>query len=264
MKTTYGQIWIPTVLAGIVLCGSLFAPAAAWAVHPFQVEDTVTQGAGNFLGEFNADDTKYSSFKRTKLTGVLTAGISDEADLSLEVPYLILNPSSVTGQNERGIGDFQLKLKQRLYENEVNQSFGYQIYTGLPTGDVSDGLGTNNLVLGFKLMDQQICRNNVLHADIGYESFARDMRHWHFAQDYAIQFGLAAEHKLTDAFRALMELVYQIRGDREIVIGSHPLTFMAGVKYDVSKSWYLDLAARAGLNRDAEDYTVLAGTAWRF
>jgi hypothetical protein len=39
---------------------------------------------------------------------------------------------------------------------------------------------------------------------------------------------------------------------------------MAGFKYDLFKSWYVDLAVRAGLNKYADDYTVLAGTAWKF
>ncbi len=39
---------------------------------------------------------------------------------------------------------------------------------------------------------------------------------------------------------------------------------MAGLRYDIAKSWYLDLAGRAGLNSAAEDYSGLAGMVWRF
>ncbi len=253
-----------TLIAGCILCLLTLTPTAVWAVHPFQVEDTNTQGPGNFLFEINGDYSKDSSFKTTKYTGVLTVGAGDNIDLSVEVPYLMLQPSRLTDQDAQGRGDVQFKLKARTYENEVNQSFGFQIYTGLPTGDVDKGLGTNNVVLGLRLMDQQVCHNNILHASVSYDAFAKDMKRFHFADDYALRFGLALERKITGSFRLLAELAGENLNGKEVVTGPHPFTFMTGFKYDISPSWYVDLAARAGLNRDAEDYTALAGTAWRF
>ncbi len=252
------------VITGWIVLILMLAPASAWAVHPFVVEDTNTQGSGNYLFELNGDYTKDNIFKTTDFTGVFTAGMSKHTDLSLEVPYLMLDPSPVTDQYERGFSDVQLKLKWRIYENEVNQSAGFQFYTGMPTGNVDKGLGTNNVLIGFRLMDQQGCCNNVFHASVGYESFFRDMKKYHFAENYAIRFGLALERKVTESFRLLTEVAGEIRKETEGDHSSRPFTFMAGVKYDISRSWYVDLAARAGLNKDAEDYTALAGTAWRF
>ncbi len=253
-----------TVITGCIALILMLAPASAWAVHPFVVEDTNTQGSGNFLFELNGDYTKDTVFKTTDITGVFRAGMSKHTDLSLEVPYLMLDPSPATDQYERGYGDVQLKMKWRIYENEVGQSAGFQFYTGMPTGNVDKGLGTNNVLVGFQLMDQQECRNNVFHVSVGYESFFKDMKNFHFAEDYAVRFGLALERKITGSFRLLAELAGESRKEAE---GDHtlrPFTFMAGIKYDISRSWYVDLAARAGLNKDAEDYTALAGTAWRF
>ncbi|MGE5173074.1 MAG: transporter [Betaproteobacteria bacterium] len=248
-----------TVITGCIVFILMLAPASAWAVHPFVVEDTNTQGKGNFLFELNGDYTKDNMFKTTNLTGVFRAGMSKNTDLSLEVPYLMLDPSPVTDQYERGYGDVLLKMKWRIYENEVNQSAGFQFYTGMPTGNVDKGLGTNNVLIGFQLMDQQECRNNVLHVSLSYESFVK-----HFAEDYAIRFGLALERKITGSFRVLAEVAGEIRKEAEGDHTARPFTFMTGVKYDISKSWYVDLAARAGLNKDAEDYTALAGIAWKF
>ncbi|HEX9021594.1 MAG TPA: hypothetical protein VF903_10090, partial [Nitrospirota bacterium] len=142
----------------------LLSPVSAWAVHPFEVEDTNTQGKGNFLFELNGDYLKDNSLRTTDLSGVLRAGAGAHTDFSLSVPYLLLNPSAVTGRYARGIGDVQLAFKYRFYENEVNQSAGFQIYSGLPTGNVDKGLGVNNVVWGVMLMDQQECHNNILHA----------------------------------------------------------------------------------------------------
>jgi hypothetical protein len=94
------------------------------------------------------------------------------------------------------------------------------------------------------------------------------MKHWHFAQNYAFKFGLAAEHKFTESFRLLTELAGESRKVTDEASDtqsySRPFTFLTGFVYDISKSWYVDLGVRAGLNKYAEDYAVLAGTAWRF
>lgn len=254
-----------TVLAGWVIGMAIFAPAAAWAVHPFQVEDTDVQGAGNFLFELYGDSTKYNDSRNTTIAGDLHAGVMDSADVSLQVPLLDLSPSPVTGQTENGNGDVQLAFKQRVYKNEVNQSIGYEVYGVLPAGNSSKGLGTNNFVAGFKLMDQQGCCSTIYRVSLGYESFVKDMASFHFADDYAIQLGFAVEHKITESFRLLSELNYEERQGRDNVDNAlYALSIMAGAKYNISKTWYVDVGARAGLNGDAEDYAALVGTAWRF
>ena len=253
-----------TVLAGWVIGMIVLVPASAWAVHPFQVEDTDVQGPGNVLLELNGDHTKDSDAKSTTYTGVLHVGVSQSADLALAVPYLDLNPSPATGQNASGLGDIELNLKQRIYENEVNQSIGYQVFVNLPTGSADKGLGTDNVVVGFKLMDQQGCCSTIYHVSLGYQSYAKDLENGRLTEDSVLQLGFAVEHKLRESFWLLSELVGEYRRGQEVVTGEHPITFMAGFRYDIRKSWYADLALRVGLNSDAEDYTALVGTAWRF
>jgi len=259
MNRTNRSRYVRAIIKVWIIGMLMLAPVSAWAVHPFQVEDTDTQGAGNFLLELNGDYTKYSDLKTTDYAGVLRAGVIESADVSLTVPYLMLNPSPVTNQSADGLGDVQIGFKQRIYDNEVHQSIGYQLYTGLPTGNSSEGLGTNNVLVGFKLIDQQGCCNTIYHVSVGYESFVK-----HFGDDSAIQVGFALEHKLTESFHLLSELVGENLRGEEVVRGVRPVTFMAGIKYDISKSWYIDLAARLGLNSDAEQYATLVGTALRF
>ena len=257
-----------TVIAGCILCILLMVPTGAWAVHPFEVEDTDTQGKGNYLFELNGDYLKDNAFRTTNLTGVITAGASQNTDFSLEVPYLMLNPSVTTDRYEGGIGDILLKLKYRTNENEVKQSSGFEIYTSLPVGSVKKGLGTNNVVTGFQIMDQQGCCDTIYHVSAGYEVVDRDTKRYHFFEDYAFRYGFAVEHKITESFRLLAELAGESRKttDKESNTWSYsqPFTFMAGFKYDISTSWYVDLAGRAGLNKYAEDYAALAGMGWKF
>ena len=130
------------------------------------------------------------------------------------------------------------------------------------------GFGTNNVVWGVNFIDTQECHSNAFHLNVGYEAYGRDMKNWHFAHDYDFKFGLAAEHKFTESFRLLTELAGENRkvtdDAADTTSTSRPFTFLAGFVYDISKSWYVDLGARAGLNKYAEDYSVLAGTSWRF
>jgi hypothetical protein len=246
----------------------MLTPKAVWAVHPLEVEETDTQGTGNYLFELNADLEKDNSVRSTKISGIITAGTGDNTDLSVQIPYLLLDPSPASAGYEHGVGDVRFKIKYRTNLNEVNQSSGFILYTDIPTGDADRGLGSNNVVWGLALMDQQVCHSNILRASIGYESLGRDTKRWHYTTNYAVRFGFDVEHKITESFRVLTEIAGESRkafnAAEDTLVRTGPLTFLAGFKYDISKSWYVDLSARAGLNKYAEDYTALAGTAWRF
>ncbi len=258
------------VITGCILGVLLLAPVTAWATHPFQVEDTDTQGKGNFLFELNGDYTKVKNAGGTvtNLGGVFTAGSSDNTDVTLEVPYLLLDHSPVTDRYEKGVGDVQLRIKYRTNENEVNQSSGLQIYAGLPTGAADKGLGTDNVLFGVQVMDQQGCCSNIYRVSFAYELLGENVKTAHYAENYAFRFGLSLEHKITESFHFLTELAGEDRKTKDKELGTQaytqPYTFMAGFKYDIFRAWYIDLAARAGLSKDAEDYTTLLGTAWRF
>ena len=246
----------------------MLAPATVWAAHPLEVEDTATEGKGNYLLEVTGDYIRDNGATATQLTGILTAGAGENIDFSLEAPYRKLDPSPVTGAIASGNGDVRIKMKQRLFENEVRQSMAYQIYMDLPTGDADKGLGTNNVLWGVTLFDSQGCCSNVYHAHLGYEVLGRDMKKKHFTGDFSINFGLAAEHKLTEAFHVMAEFAGENRKEtnkaEDVSLYSQPLTFLAGCVYDISKSWQVDLGARMGLNKYAEDYRVLAASAWKF
>jgi outer membrane putative beta-barrel porin/alpha-amylase len=252
----------------ILIIMLLLAPASAWAIHPFEVEDTNTQGKGNLLLELNDDYSKDSGSKTTKESGIITVGASEHIDFSLDVPYLKLDPSPVTDGFASGVGDVRMKFKQRLFENEVKQSMAYELYGDLPTGDHLKGLGTNNVIWGVAVMDQQECRNKVLRANVAYEIPGRDLKHIKFTEEYALRFGVAFEDKLTTSFRLLAEIEGESRRFTDQETGartnSRPATVMAGFIYDITRYWYIDAGVRAGLNKYAPDYTGLAGTAFRF
>lgn len=260
----YNYIW-----AGI-LCVIMLVPTAAWATHPFVVQDTATEGKGNFLLELTDDYVyvKEDQLRATKETAIITAGASRHVDLSLELPYLIRDPSPITGKVARGIGDIRIKLHHQLFENEVKQSMAYQIYAYLPTGNDKKGFGMDDVIWGVTLIDTQECHSNAFHMSVGYEMRWTDMKDVNLARNYIFKFGFAAEHKFTNSFRLLAEIAGESRKETDEATNtqsySGPFTVLAGFIYDLSKSWYVDLGGRYGLNKYAEDYSVRAGTAWRF
>jgi hypothetical protein len=250
------------IISAGILCGMLLAPVTLWAEQPLGIQSTGTEGKGNFLLELAGEQSKDDSLKDTTVTSIITLGATDQVDLSVEVPYLTREPSPATGTKESGMGDLRLMLKQQIFENEVKQSMGYEITVKTETGSLKKGLGNNNIVWGINLIDTQKCRECAFHLNVGYEAFGRDLKDWNFRKNYAILFGLAAEHKFTSSFRLMAKLSGENR--KEAGVTSRPYRFLAGALYDISKSWYVDLGMRAGLNKYAEDYTVLAGTALRF
>ncbi|HSB34397.1 MAG TPA: transporter [Nitrospirota bacterium] len=248
-------------LRAVFLISILLFPIAASAGHPLGIEDTATEGRGNFLLELTGDYLKSNEFKTTKWTGIITAGTGEHTDVSLEVPYLLLH-QNLADQDVSGKGDLRLKTKGRIFENEVKQSMAYLVFIDLPTGDAAKGLGTNNVVWGVKLIDSQECRSCIFHVNLGYEVFGKNLKKAHFEENYAVTFGFAAGHRFTNSLRVLTELAGEIR--KENGRNLKPFTLLGGIVYDITRSWYVDLGARAGLNKDAEDYAVLAGTGWRF
>ncbi len=269
-------------IRGCIVCMLLLMPSSVWATHPLDVEVTGTQGKGNYLFEITADYVKDNSTQYTKEKAIITAGGGEHVDFSLEVPYFLMNPSPVTGDPASGMGDVRLRFKQQLFENEVKQSMAYLVYASLPTGNEKKGLSTHEVVWGVKLIDTQEChqgcQNNIFHVNLGYEVSGRDLKKVHVDRDYAIIFGFAVEHKISESFRVLGEIKGEIRKEvnaetaldinneapPETRSYSRPVTVMTGIVYDVTRWWYVDLGVRAGLNKYAEDYAGLVGTAWRF
>jgi Putative MetA-pathway of phenol degradation len=266
------------VRGAFVACALLLLSSTAlWAAQTLEINDAATEGYGKYLLELNGDHITNGDFNSTKLNTIMTAGTSEHTELSLEVPYLMLSPSTITGLDEQGLGDMRFRFKQQVNENEVGQALAYELYTDLPTGDQKNGLGTRNVVWGGMLIDTQECHDNAFHVNLGYEIPGRSIKQMHFAENFSILYGVAVEHKFTESFRLVGEIKGERRREvssvtaRDIETGiepamgySHPLTVMAGMIYDLTDSWYVDLGWRTGLNNDGGEEEVLAGAAWRF
>jgi hypothetical protein len=258
-------------LAGIGIVIMLFGmPVTARAMHPLITDDTGTQGRGAVLVESNVNYLKDNEFRSTVVPLALTAGITETMDAGVEIPYLLLRPSAVTGQTERGFGDVNFKIKHRFYEQErkdgeheqPESSLAYQIAYSQPSGNEEKGLGAGTARWSARLLGTTEWESTEINADLGYDSSGKALRRGNFFFDYAVFMSVAAKYERPKPWEPVVELsVFRVKG----VDGYERFaSALAGIIYEPSERYYVDAGVRFGLNERSEDYVLLAGFGCKF
>jgi hypothetical protein len=150
-----------TKLAAALLPFCLAAALDAHAAHPLITEDTGTQGAGRYQLEVSAEEREERATRRDieVVTGVLSYGIGETADVQAGVPWYRSGPD--------GVGDASLDLKWRFFERSA-WSLALKPGITLPTGDERDGRGTGKLTWGSLLVVSYAPGAIAVHAHAGY------------------------------------------------------------------------------------------------
>lgn len=257
---------LPSTLSAVIMLWS----GSAFATHPLLGDDTGTQGPGRVLIESNINYLKDNEFKSTAVPVAFTAGIGETMDAAVEIPYLWLHPSPVTGSDESGLSDVVFKFKHRFYEHEkkngekqqLEQSLAYQILYLQPTGDEEKGLGSGTSRWGARLISTAEWETIEINANVGYESSGRALRRGNFSFDNAVTMTVAAEYERVKPWEPVVELavtrVKQSDGHSRII------TALFGLIYEPSEEFYVDAGLRVGLNSDSEDYALLTGFGYKF
>ena len=158
-----------------ILGASILLAVQAFAAHPLITDDTGTQGKGAVLIESSINYLKDNEFRSTVVPLGLTAGISETMDVGVELPYLLLRPSAVTGQPERGFSDVNFKFKHRFYEQEkkdgehgqAERSLAYQVAFIQPSGSEEKGLGAGITRWNARLMGTTEWEATEVSASVG-------------------------------------------------------------------------------------------------
>ena len=245
-------------------CGSAFA------THPLLGEDTGTQGPGRVLVESNVNYLKDNEFKSTAVPVALTAGVGENIDAAVEMPYLLLHPSPVTGRDESGFSDVVFKFKHRFFEREkkngekeqFEQSLAYQVLYLQPTGDEEKGLGAGSSRWGARLISTSEWETVEINANVGYESSGKALRRGNVSFDNALLFSIAAEYERVKPWEPVVELA--VIRVKEPAGHSRIVTALFGMIYEPSEEFYVDAGVRIGLNSTSEDYALLAGFGYKF
>jgi hypothetical protein len=254
------------VVLGISLCCAV----PALAMHPLATDDTGTQGPGGVLIESSFNYLKDNEYRSTVVPLALTAGIGKAMDAAVELPYLWLRPSAVTGQPQSGPSDVLFRFKHRFYEQgedkggpeEAERSLAYVIGFSQPTGNEEEGLGAGRTRWSARLIGSTALDPVEIIANLGYDTEGKALRRGNLVFDYAVSLSVAVEYEKAEPWEPVLELaVIRIKtGD-----GYERLaTALAGIIYEPSERYYLDAGVRVGLNERSGDDALLAGFGYTF
>jgi hypothetical protein len=262
------RMHVHVLLVTIVVLAVISPPAHA--MHPLIADDTGTQGPGGVLIESNVNYLKDNQFKSTAVPVAITTGIGETIDLGIEIPYLWLHPSPVTGTSEHGFSDVVFKLKQRIFEREekhgerekFEQSLAYQILYYQPTGTEEKGLGAGTSRWGARLISTTEWESIEINANVGYESSGKALRRGNFTFEDAVILSIAAKYERPKPWEPVVELA--VIRVKETDTLTRIATALVGLIYEPSEQFYVDAGVRVGLSERSEDYALLAGFGYKF
>jgi hypothetical protein len=246
----------------------VFQTTAAFASHPLVTNDAGTEGKGHYLLEINTEYThdKEDGAKETgaELEVAFTAGLRDNLDLALGVPYAwsrVKEGGAVTSE-EDGVSDVSVELKWKFFEHE-GLALALKPEVTLPTGDEDRGLGNGRASYSMAFILSREFERWALHANLSYarNEFKLDAdddanRHdiWHAS--------VAAEFSATERLKVVGNVGVETNPERES--STCPAFALAGLVYSVTDNVSVDAGVKAGLTSTETDLAVLAGVAISF
>ena len=242
---------------------SFCIPATVWAAHPLVTDDAGTQGKGNFQlevnGQYDHDKENGATTTGGQTAAALTYGVTDKIDLAVGIPYSwIQEDPSQSSSGENGFSDATVDVKVRLWEKD-GLSFAIKPGLSFPTGDDDKGLGAGKIGYHFYVIGMKEAGAWTFLANLGYLRNETDLNNcekdiWHvsFATIYAVD-----EH-----WKIVADVLADRNSDKD---GKNdPVSGIIGVIYSPAKNIDLDLGVKAGLTDSATDWSLLAGTTFRF
>ena len=240
----------------MVMVGVLLWSGLAFAAHPLITDDTGTQGKGKFQFEVNGEYVNDNGNSVTEIAAIFSAGITDNLDLVVGMPYQFLRTKDGDGNRttENSISDTSIELKWRLYEKE-GLSFALKPGVTFPTGKDEKGLGDGRASYSLFFITTKEMEPFTLHLNLGYiknRTELRDIRHY----------SLAGEYKPVKDLRIVANIGGETNADRGSNV--HPIFLLGGVIYSFRENIDMDFGIKTGLNKAEADYAVLAGLTYRF
>jgi hypothetical protein len=252
-----------TSVCRLSLCMSLLAPTSAWSAHPLVTDDTGTQGKNNFQLEVNGqyDHDKEAGITTTggQAAAAMSYGITDGIDLIASVPYLwIREKSDLATSSEQSFSDVTLDIKLRLYQ-ENGLSFAIKPGFSFPTGDDDKGLGSGKLGYHLFLIGTKEAGPLAFNANLGYirnetDDDMAEKNIWHAS--------VSAIFTLNDHWKLGADIVAERNSDKDG--DNDPVSAIFGVIFSPTKDIDLDLGFKKGITSSDTDWSLLAGTTFRF
>lgn len=241
---------------------------AAFAAHPLITDDSGAQGKGKVQLEVTTEITYDKQNEngvniKTSAGEIATAvsyGLSDNVDLVFGVPYVWgkVKEDGITVYNEKGLSDIALELKWRFYEADNGWSLALKPGISLPTGDDEKGLGAGKANYGITFITTKELKPWAFHFNLGYtysDNTADERKDiWNISA--------AAEVEVVKDLKIVGNIGMETNSDKAYNI--HPAFILGGLVYSIVENIDIDFGIKAGLNKPADDYAILAGIALRF
>jgi len=255
------------VIRGLFVGLFLLVHTVVWGAHPLITDDTGTQGKGRFQIEVNG---QYDSDRETvngaslEATGsqvatTLSYGMIENADLVLSLPYQWgkVKEDGITVYDEKGISDMTVEIKWRFYEKD-GLSLALKPGVRIPTGNDEKGLGAGRTGYHAFLIGSKEAAPWAFHVNAGYignENKADEEKNlW--------QASLAATYEAVKGLKVVGNI--GIERNRDKTADEDPAFFLGGVIYSISESFDIDFGVKYGLTAPETDWSIMAGTAFRF
>jgi hypothetical protein len=222
----------------------------SYAAHPLISDDPGTTGTGKFNIEANAEYANDNGDSETQLAATLSAGIRENIDLVVSVPYLFTRIDEGTEiQKEDGFSDITVEVKWKFYERD-GISFAVKPGIILPTGEEDKGLGDGKAAYSLHFLAGKELEPITLYLDLGYIKNRKELRDiWHYS--------LAAEYAISTPLTLVANIGGETNPERESNV--HPLFLLGGLIYSINENISIDFGLKTGLNKAEADYAVLAG-----
>ena len=255
------------VIKGLFVSMFLLFHTVAWGAHPLITDDAGTQGKGKFQVEVNG---QYDSNKET-LNGVstestggqiattLSYGVIENADLVLSLPYQWgkVKEDGVTVYDENGVSDMTFEVKWRFFEKD-GLSLALKPGVKIPTGNDEKGLGAGKTGYHAFFIGSKEAAPWAFHVNVGYignENKADEEKNiWHAS--------LATTCEVVKNLKLVGNI--GIERNRDKTTDKDPAFFLGGVIYSVTERFDIDFGVKYGLNAAETDWSLMAGTAFRF
>ena len=237
----------------------VIAATDAFAYRPLGTEDAGVAGRGVAQIEVSWDYVKWENGDMENIfLFVPVYGVTNNLELSAEVPYIFHSPDS--GKDEEGAGDINLVAKYLLLdEGAYTPAFTIKGVVKLDNGDYDKGLGSGDRDYSAFAVFSKTVASFAFHAHIGYarvgdrkDENLRDITLYGFAADYAMN--------------ERCHIVAEINGNRHTdrTADENPGNALVGVIYRVSDTLFLDAAVRRGLTDASPEWSTTAGISLSF
>src|SRR3972149_4937243 len=233
----------------------------------FSVFGARTLGAGQFsvgagyLGEEAVCQQKGGPPDFPTLFLPLAYGVTDRLTVGAELPYSRweADRSDVDGS---GLDDVNLGVAYRLLDEQPGQpALGVVGFAALPTADKDEGLGTEKLDAGLKLvLSKRLMERLVGHLNLGYTFVGKSAE---FKRNDEVTGGIGIEYEITPRVSALAELVGNTNRENGRKLSGDPVKNSevqaegrAGLRFQITDALMASVGGRAGLTNDAPNWGV--------